>query len=834
MNIINSLEIQNENFYYYDLTYVYYKYEKLKELPIVLKILLETNLRKSKNDEEFENVIKIFLARVPVKIKLNPSRIIMQEYVGLPTLVDLASMRSIYQFNKAKLVKINPQITIDLILDSSLCKTSKNEINTLEASEKYTFVKWALNTFKNLRVIPPGSGICHQVNLEYLSTIIHLERKDNKNFIYPETALGTNPHHSLPSSLGVLSYGIKPLEAEAIILGKEFTMALPYVVGINITGKLNKGLSSCDLLESLKNLLKMHSLSGKIIEFYGESLEYLNLEDRVIIANISSEYGVICSFFPIDDKTIYYYNKTRDNKFFGEIIKLYLKRQDMYYSNSHKSYDETIYFDLNNVNILIKDERKYYTLENFANNEIKREGSILKDYDIILANIYSTFEKSNPYSLIHSALLAKKAISLGLIINKNIKRTLLLSSQASKEYLEKLDLLKYFIYLGFEIIDLENEKASFHFNEEIKNEVLVKSLNIVSLSNMNEDLPSSCHFINSNYTISSSLLLAFCLKGNTASNILEDYLQKDIKLEDIWPKREDVVEYLNKLDTSVYKNIYKNIFLGNTFWQNIKVSESLVYKWNNDSTYIQRNDLFKRQDFTKLNIKNAQILNILGNDVKSEQISPFGQISLYSQAGLYLESKGLKSYEYNTFISRRTNSKVMLRGMFDNAQIKNKMVLKEGAFTKDFTSNEIISIYAKSLLAKKNKHDLVILAQHNYGSGKYQDWAVKGTKLLGVKVIIALSFDEEHRKNLIKMGILPCEFTPRDALGLDLQGNEVMNISFYSDLGINDKINLEVSVEGKTYKTKVLSRIDTKEELNYYTSAGMLNYYLNKMIDKDL
>lgn len=830
MNIVNSLEIQNENFYYYDLNYVYYKHEELKKLPVVLKILLESNLRNSSSDEEFENIIKKFLKRDSSLIYLHPSRIIMKSYTGVPALIELASLKEDLNL----LNNVNPKIMFDLLLDESLSKHfEENKINTLDDENKnkqiYAFLKWASISFKNVRIIPPGSGICNQMNLEYLSTIIHLEKKDNKNFIFPETIVATDFKDGIINSLGVLAWGVKSLEAQTAILGNAVSLKFPKVLGLNIRGNLKEGITSNDIVISLVKALNQPENKGFIIEFYGEGLENLSLEDRATISNLAPSYGAKSSFFPIDEKTISYFKKTRDNEDFANIIKKYLQKQNMFFSNEKLSYDKTLVFDLSSLKAHIYSPLNNIDINDLNKNIVVNESENLKDFDLVLAVITSCELTSNPYLLIHSALLAKNILKMGLVIDNKIKKYLIAPSTLTIKYLKQLDLLKYFEALGFEIKEYPSSKIDKNFislDENIKNEIKRHNINVSSIISGNnildEDLNS---LIKTTYLMSPSLLLAYTLKADTKSNILEDSIQtindKKVYLKDIWPSKDLIKESLQKLDNEIYKNIYRHIFEGNDFWKDIDIQLKENYEWDENSTYIQSSN-FSYKKIEKINILNAGILAVFKEDISCEEISPRGQINLYSQSARYLEEKGLKSYEYDTYDSRRGNSEIMLRGTFDYDKLKNHIVEKEGAFTKDFDNLEIISFYEKSILFKNQNRPLVIFAGNNYGKGKQIDWAVKGTKLLGVKAIIANSFDLEHKNSLIKFGILPLEFIDDEIDSFSLTGEETIDIYLDKEINVNDKIDIKITLRNKIIQTKLLSRLDNEEEISYYKNGGIL------------
>lgn len=847
MDIINSFKIENETFYFYDISRVINSSKKLIKLPIVLKILLEANLRKSKDSIEFNKIVNIFTNRMNSKIGFYPSRIIMKDFTGIPSLIDLASMRDVVKEKGGDVSKINPQIMLDLVIDNTSTVFSNNEDDISkniqkdneENKERYEFVKWAQGTFSNFRVIPPGSGICHNVNLEYLSTILHVEQKEDKYFLYPETIVGSDSQTTLINSLGVLGWGIDGIDAQAVMLGMPITLDLPKVVGVNINGILKDGITSADLVVTLSNILNDYGVNGKLVEFYGESLKYLTLEDRSIISNIAPEYGAICSFFAIDDKTISYFNKTRENEDYSKLIKTYLEKQNLFYNGEELDYDEVVDLDLSLLEptiINLKRTTENSGIEFLKNLPIINNGKILKDTDIVISTITSCTTSTNPYLLIHAALIAKKAFEFGLKIDKKIKTSLIPGTLVVKEYLESLDLLKYLENLGFNIVGYGCTKSSMNLNNlelNIEHDIKEYKLNVCELTSEKKDLDEKNNaLIKSSYLMSPSLVILYSLIGTVKFDLFNDIIgtldDKDIYLKDLWPNSKEVGVYLQKLDDTLYKDIYKDIFKGNEFWRKLIVKKEDTYSWNNNSTYIQASKIFDEHLLEKIEMKNAGILALFGDGISTDYISPHGQIALYSPAAKYLESKGVKSYEYNSFKSRRGCQEVMLRGTFDNIKLKNLMVSKEGAYTMDYESGEIVSIYEKSQKYKQINKPLVIIAGDDYGIGEQIDWASKGSKLLGIKVVIAKSFDEKHKSNLIALGILPLEFIDDDIQTLKLKGNETISIK-ETAIKEDSKILAIIHKEDFDVEIELKCRLDNKTEVNYYKNDGVLSFLLKKI-----
>lgn len=825
MNIINNFEIENETFYYYDINKVINNNLKLKRLPIVLKILLESNLRCSKNEIEFNRIVNIFSNRLNSKINFYASRVVTQNFTGISTLVDLTSLRNIAKTEDIN--KINPQLMVDLIIDQTL------EKNSFEYDKEiYEFVKWAGNSFSKLRVIPPGSGISNKINFEYLSTVLHLEQKNEKFFLYPETIISTDSKTEMFNSFGVLALPLDGIDILSTILGLPLSLELPKVLGVNICGNIQNGVSSFDLIPTLIKQLEEYDVKGQIVEFYGEGLKYITLEDRSTILSLASKYNATCAFFAIDDKTISYFNKTRDTEDYGNLIKIYLQKQSLYFSDEELDYDETMTFDLSLIFPKINGPKK---IQDFINiNSLKdlviiNRGSTLEDMDIVLAEIYSSVFKSNPHLLIHAALIAKKSFEFGIKINKNVNANLYLDSSFIVKYLEKLGLLEYFNKLGFNILIDEMHTP---LNEDIKSEIKNFNLNVCSISSMSNKFEKQNEpIIKSNYLMSPSLVIIYSLFGTMKFDIYSHAFtfveNKELTLFDLWPDSIEYGKYLDELDNTLYKDIYKNIFEGNEAWNKIDILEKNVYEWHESSTYLQGSKFIESINLEKIEINNAGILALLSDSITTEQISFLGQISLYSSASKYLEKKGVKSFEYNTFENRRANSEIMIRGILHN-NVKNQMVSKEGGYTMDYESGEIVSIHNKAEKFKNRNRPLVLFAGSNYGKGRAKDWAVKGMKLLGVKAIIAKSFDEVHRSNLITLGILPLEFLDDDIQSLKLKGSESININA-DVIKINSKINMIIVKEDLSFSIELKSRLDTEEEVEYYKKGGTISFLLEKI-----
>ena len=827
----NSFVFNEHRYHYCDLRKVFERYSILRKLPNSLKILLEANIR-NVAEQDIATMIASFVHKNFMReIEFYPSRLIMQDDIGIPSMVELASLRDVVYFYGANVKTVKPQIMVDLVIDNR--RTAKNHKEMKRNEEQYTFLKWAQSEFENFSLIPPNSGFSHQINLEYLSTMINLKQDNNKLFIYPETIVGTNIQSTMINALGVLGFSIGEIQAQASMLGSSVSLNLPCVLGVEIVGTLAQGVGIIDASLKLANKLKEYNLENKIIEFYGSSLKNLTIEDRAILSNIATQYGAICGYFGVDDNTIAYVEQTRGVD--ATLIKEYFIKQGMY-NNQDLVYDEDMKFDLSAVKPIIAGpkslESKIYVNKVPSKLASFKKGNFVRDNDIVLAAITAHTTNSNPTLLIQAGLLAKKACILGLSINKNIKRIFTPGSLVVKEYLQRVDLLKYLEQLGFYITDFDDELSinSIDLVEIVSMDIDKFNLDVSSISSGNKNYNDKIHpKVKSNWLMSPALVVAYCLKGNMNFDITSDAIYKDIYLNDIWPSSHEVTEYLSRINYSVYQNVYRDIFLGNKQWQEITYDKTQIYSWSYLNTYVEESKLFENINLEKINIKNARILALLGDDISTNQISPYGQIFPYTPAALYLESKGLHPDEFDTFENRVSNAEVMSRGILSNIKLKNKIVSsKEGGFTKDFSSGEIMPIYDFSIKMKEEHTPLVIFAGKNYGIGEQRAWAAKGLKLLGVKAVIAKSFNKKHKSDLVSMGILPLEFIDDDLDSLYLNGDELISIES-NDIKMNSKIEIQII---KSYDTKTItvqSRLDSKAEVLYYKNGGVLAYLLKNI-----
>ena len=808
---INSFYFGNKTYYYHDLKKVFEKYPLLRKIPNSLKILLESNIRNA-NENEIETIINIFIQKSYFKqIRYVPTRVILNDSFGLPLFMDFAYIRD------RQNIELNPKVMIDLIVDNRLAidEPKRNQ-------ERYSFLKWASKNFTNLSVVPPNNERYPYINLEYLSTMLCSSMKEDKIVLYPETIVGTDSHSSLINALGVLGLRLDEFDTQASMFGSIKIIDFPKVVGVEIFGTLSQGLSFNDVIENLSNKLKEFGVKGKIVEFYGNGVKNITLENRATLSTLAQEYGAICGYFGVDNETISYIEQTRGVD--ASIIKEYFIKQGMY-ENDDLLYDEYIRFNLTAIKSVAYCSRKLSEGIEIKDIPSKlksfKKGTFAKDNDVVLAIVASS---KSTTSIIQACLVAKKACSLGLSINKNVKRYFEIDSYKIKEYLEKLDLIKYLDELGFEIVLKSPNKLIERVNIDTER----FNLNVVAVTssrNFEEEIHPR---VKTNWYMSPALVIAYSLKGNMNFDITKEAIYQDIYLSDIFPSSGEVNEYLSKINYSLYEDIYKNIYHGNEFWQDIKVDENRNFDFDETFTYIKPFNIYEKRAIESIEINEAKILAFLDNDINTNNIVPKGKIVPYTQVGSYLEEKGLKPDQFDIYEKRYENSEVLKRAVFTNSKLKNKIVSpKEGAYARDFQNREIISFFEFSQRAKASKKDLVIIAGSNFGSKENSFLAVKGIKALGIRVIIAKSFDKSFKNDLIKIGILPLEFIDEDIESLDLKGDEVVTIKT-EDIKLNGKIEIELKNDFFTKYTFVQYRFDSNSELNYYKNNGVLSYLISK------
>ncbi|PPR45911.1 MAG: hypothetical protein CFH18_00749, partial [Alphaproteobacteria bacterium MarineAlpha5_Bin8] len=726
--------------------------------------------------------------------------------------------------------------------------------------ERYEFLKWGQNSFNNLFVVPPGSGICHQVNLENIAKTIWIEKDKNNDLdcLFPDSVVGTDSHTTMVNALSVLGWGVGGIEAESAMLGQPISINTPKVLGFNITGSLKEGVTATDLVLTITEKLRSCGVVGKFVEFFGPSLENLTLADRATISNMAPEYGATCGYFPTDEETLKYLKLSGKDIHQLEIVSTYTKIQNLWHYNDQVSkYDEIINFVLDDVypsvsgpkrpqdRISLKDVPDSYKKITQNNSKQKRLNNEIISGDIVIAAITSCTNTSNPNVMVAAGLVAKKAVELGLKVKPWVKTSLAPGSKVVSDYLDKSDLSKYLDTLGFRLVGYGCTTCignSGSLDQQISNQIKENNLLVCSVLSGNRNFEGRIHQeVKANYLASPPLVVAYALTGNININLAKDPIgidqnKKEVFLKDLWPSSAQIQKVIdNSLSKDMFLRRYEEIYQGDHNWENIKTTQNSTYDWSETSTYI-KNPPFFNEEFTKINknIDNARILALLGDSVTTDHISPAGVIKYESPAGMYLYKRQINKENFNSYGSRRGNHEIMMRGTFANIRIRNEMLPEtEGGITKSFISNKNMPIFDAALEYNSVKVPLVIVAGKEYGTGSSRDWAAKGTRLLGVRAVIAESFERIHRSNLIGMGVLPLEFTNNDnKTTLKINGDEKITIENIDRLEPNSKIKCNIIGNDKKIDIELLCRIDTNKELEYFNSGGILNYVLNS-IEKD-
>ncbi len=861
-------------------------FEDIDRLPFSLKVVLENLLR-------FEDGRTVTTANIKAmadwlktrkskqEIAYRPARVLMQDFTGVPAVVDLAAMRDATEKLGGDPKKINPQVPVDLVIDHSVMidhfgtKSAFKQNVDLEYErngERYEFLRWGSEAFDNFRVVPPGTGICHQVNLEHLAkTIWSAKVKTEKgtiNLAYPDTLVGTDSHTTMVNGLAVLGWGVGGIEAEAAMLGQPVTMLIPEVIGFKLTGKTSEGVTATDMVLTIVEMLRKKGVVGKFVEFYGPGLDNLSLEDQATIANMAPEYGATCGFFPIDKDTLTYLKATGRTKGQVELVEKYARAQGMFRTTRTPDpiFTDTLALDLATVEpsisgpkrpqdrVALKDGARAFA--SAMDKEFGKDGDTKsinvkgQDYsvthgDIFIASITSCTNTSNPDVLIAAGLVAQKAAKLGMQVKPWVKTSLAPGSQVVADYLKKAGLQKELDKLGFHIVGFgcttcigNSGPLAPELSEAIKKGDLVSTSVLSGNRNFEGRIGPD---IKANYLASPPLVVAYALAGSMTIDITKEAIGEDKKgnpvyLKDIWPTNKEVADTVRASVTSkMFRDRYKDVFRGDTKWRKIKVEGGLTYQWNKKSTYVQNPPYFEGLSLdadAPDDIIEARVLGLFGDSITTDHISPAGAIKQDGPAGEYLKSKKVAVADFNSYGSRRGNHEVMMRGTFANIRIKNQMVPgTEGGVTIHHPSGKEMSIYDAAMQYQKEGKQLVVIGGKEYGTGSSRDWAAKGTTLLGVKAVIVESFERIHRSNLIGMGVLPLQFpkgVDRNTLGLD--GSETITIEGLDKLKPRKKVTVKITdKKGKTQEVKVLCRIDTEDELDYWAGGGILHYVLRNL-----
>ncbi|ARK32605.1 Aconitate hydratase [Halalkalibacter krulwichiae] len=846
----------------------------LEDIPFTKKLLLESLLRNKHRmkltDRDIFEIATGFSSNKKMEIPFLPSRIIMQDASGLPALVDLASLRNEMEEMGFDPQNINPQIPVDLIIDHSLQVDYSGASDAFEKNlemeysrneERYTFLKWAQQSFENFRVVPPASGIIHQVNLEYLSSIVKTDEKDGQCYAFPDSVIGTDSHTTMINGLGVLGWGVGGVEAEAVMMGNPINLIVPEVIGVKLIGRVKEGVTATDIALTVTEHLRHKNVIGKFVEFYGPGMMDLSLPDRTTIANMAPEYGATVGYFPVDQETLHYLKATGKDEKTVRLVEEYTKEQGIFYSEDTKEplYSEVLEINLADIEVSIsgpsrpqdrvdyKNAKKSF-LNAFSeisegnidrlNVPMSEKKNIVGHGSIVIAAITSCTNTSNPFNMLTAGLLARNAVKKGLAPSSYIQKSLAPGSKVVSQYLQQSGLLSYFEQLGFYNIGYGCAVCvgnSGTINPLVEKEITENNLIVASILSGNRNFEGRIHpLVKANYLASPPLVLAYALAGTVAIDLSKEPLGisnkgEKVYLKDIWPTADEVNELIaNYISPTLYKDTYENVFAGDERWKSLQDVKSPLYRWDSHSTYLKPSPFFKRSNEKIGNIKRARALVYLGNSITTDHISPVGVIDPDGSAGQFLLHQGVTNTELNTYGSRRGNYEVLVRGTFANPMIQNKLVKQRGSITKHFPSNEVTSIYEASVRYQKEQIPLVILAGNQYGAGSARDWAAKGTLLLGVKAVIAEQFERIHRSNLAMVGVLPLQFSDEhNCERLGLNGDEEFNIlDLESELYPNKLLRVQAISSDGMKEFQVILRLDTTAEIDNYLQGGLFKKML--------
>ena len=868
------------NYNYFDIEAAAKESEiKINQLPFCIRVILENLVR----NNDGKNTIKKDLDSIAKKynsgdlseneIFFFPARVLLQDFTGVPAIVDLATMRDAVINCNGDAKTVNPKIPVDLVIDHSVqvdqYGTSNSfklntEIEYKRNKERYEFLKWGQQSLNNFRVVPPGTGICHQVNLEYLAQVVFV----NDHTVYPDTLVGTDSHTTMVNALGVLGWGVGGIEAEAAMLGEPLSMLLPEVVGVELKGNLSEGITATDLVLTVTQTLRKLGVVGKFVEFFGDGLKNLSLADRATVSNMSPEYGATCGFFPVDSEVIKYLKLSGRDVSRIELCEKYSKIQHLWYDDSVQpdqiKYDQKVTINLDEIGISLAGPKRPQDkvllkdiVENFSENlsslnknpdNLDKEfinGDLkLKNGSVVIAAITSCTNTSNPFAMIAAGIIAKKAVEIGLSSKPWVKTSFAPGSQVVTEYVEAAGLQKYLDELGFNLVGYGCTTCignSGPLKPEIEELITQNQLVGASVISGNRNFEGRVHpLVRANYLASPFMCVAYAIAGDINIDLLKEPLGvgkdgKNVYLKDIMPTNAEVNEVIeNVINQDMFIKKYKTVFEGDEHWKALRSTTSTVYDWDKNSTYIKKPPYFEEfvavknkkshNDISRLNdLKDAKILAIFGDSITTDHISPAGNIAKNSPAAQYLVEHNIPNSEFNSYGARRGNHEVMMRGTFANIRIKNKIMPEvEGGYTK--YKGEVMSIYDAAEKYKKDKTPLVIFAGKEYGTGSSRDWAAKGTSLLGVYAVIAESFERIHRSNLIGMGVIPLQLQ-QTIDSLNLKGDEVIEI-----IGLNSNISPKQKLQCKINDKiiEVIARIDTEIEIEYLRQGGIMQYVIGK------
>jgi aconitate hydratase A / 2-methylisocitrate dehydratase len=871
-------------------------YTKINRLPYSIRIMLESVLRLCNGKEILPEDVTNLAGWTPNpkyrhSLPFRPARVIMQDFTGVPAIVDLAAMREAVARSSGDPRKINPLIPVDLVIDHSVqvdffaspdAFVRNAELEFQRNRERYEFLHWGQNAFNNFRVVPPATGIVHQVNLEYLSHVVTTEKSSEKFIAFPDTLVGTDSHTTMINGLGVVGWGVGGIEAEAAMLGQPIDLLAPDVIGVRLFGELGEGITATDLTLFITQMLRNKGVVDKFVEFYGEGLSSLSLPDRATIANMAPEYGATIGYFPVDNETLRYLNLTGRSSEVVDLVERYCKEQAMFRTDdsSDPEFTEKLEVDLNKVETSLagpkrpQDRVALFNIKKSFKNSLstptKEGGFELKEGEIdktvkfganghslkmshgavVIAAITSCTNTSNPSVMLAAGMVAKKAVEKGLSVKPYVKTSLAPGSRVVTEYLEKANLIEPLAKLGFNVVGYGCTTCignSGPLPGEVVKAITSENLVAVSVLSGNRNFEGRIHpYVRANYLASPPLVVIFALAGTVDIDLENeplgiDSLGNSVYMKDIWPTNQEINQAVDEcVFSEMFKTNYQNVFTSNETWNAIKFTDSELYPWDEWSTYIQEPPFFVQDVQETSNIRpiiGARVLALLGDSITTDHISPAGSIPTDSPAGKYLISYDIQPRDFNSYGSRRGNDRVMTRGTFANIRLKNRMVPGvEGGFTMHLPEGEKMSIYDAATRYQQDGIPIIVIAGKDYGSGSSRDWAAKGPRLLGVRAVIAESFERIHRSNLVGMGVLPLQFLPgENASSLGITGTEVFSIK---DLHENITPNLEIAVEmtrdnGSPQTFKTIAKLNTTIEIEYYRNGGVLNTVLLNMLKNE-
>ncbi|HFV9291740.1 TPA: aconitate hydratase AcnA [Serratia fonticola] len=881
---MDKLVALGSEYHYYSLPLAARQLGDIDRLPKSMKVLLENLLRHVDGDTVQVDDLKAIVGWLQTghadrEIAYRPARVLMQDFTGVPAVVDLAAMREAVLRLGGKVDQVNPLSPVDLVIDHSVTVDEFGDddafgenvrIEMERNHERYTFLRWGQKAFNRFRVVPPGTGICHQVNLEYLGQTVWHTEENGQRIAYPDTLVGTDSHTTMINGLGILGWGVGGIEAEAAMLGQPVSMLIPDVVGFKLSGKLSEGITATDLVLTVTQMLRKHGVVGKFVEFYGDGLADLPLADRATIANMSPEFGATCGFFPVDDVTLGYLQLSGRSAEQIALVEAYAKAQGMWRNPGDEPvFTSTLSLDMSTVEASLagpkrpqdrvalpqvptaftaateleiggqKDKQEVKSLTLGGKNLELNTGAV------VIAAITSCTNTSNPSVMMAAGLLAKKAVEKGLKTKPWVKTSLAPGSKVVTEYFDRAKLTPYLEQLGFNLVGYGCTTCignSGPLPEPIEQAIKEGDLTVGAVLSGNRNFEGRIHpLVKTNWLASPPLVVAYALAGNMKVDLTKDALGvgrdgKPVYLKDIWPTSQEIAQAVAEVSTEMFHKEYGAVFDGDASWQAIQVTGSATYEWQADSTYIRHPPFFstmKAQPDPVQDIHGARILAILADSVTTDHISPAGNIKRDSPAGRYLSERGVEVKEFNSYGSRRGNHEVMMRGTFANIRIRNEMVPGvEGGYTRHLPSQNQMAIYDAAMQYQQEQVPLAVIAGKEYGSGSSRDWAAKGPRLLGVRVVIAESFERIHRSNLIGMGILPLEFPQgitRKTLGLT--GEELIDVSGLQALQPGQTVPVNITyADGRKVVVNTRCRIDTGNELTYYQNDGILHYVIRKML----